>query len=477
MASQLPLPQPKAVLRGHQAQVHATAFVRNNQRLASGDAEGYVVLWDLTIVRPRAVWRAHTNAILGIASWGADKIITHGRDNQLVIWKLAEEDEASLSATLPLDPSPAPRPQPWILYILPVNTMNFCSFGSCPADADGKAEELLIAVPNTLASESVGDDHVPFVNAKQSALTPLQVDIYHFPSQKRLHTVVSSPKGEKTGMVMSLVLCRAKGDDSSLTLVTGYENGLAMVTQQSPDGSWDVSYRSQAHGQPVLSLDVSPSQDFFYTSGADANVVKHPIPQQALSTYSAPETPTTTTSPPPPPESHVPKPDPHEPAKQKPASLLSAALASAPKQAPIPQKQTVEVRTQPAKVINTKHSGQQGLKVRSDGKIFATAGWDSKIRVYSAKTMQELAVLKWHQVGCYAIAFASLDILPSTDVEKQSNGGANETGSDKSDATTKSVVPKLVDVTVKDRRVKQAKETHWLAAGSKDGKISLWDIY
>ncbi|KAK8081009.1 hypothetical protein PG997_008827 [Apiospora hydei] len=313
-------------------------------------------------------------------------------------------------------------------------------------------------------------------HAQQPALTPQEVDIYHFPSQKRLHTVVSSPKEEKTGMVMSLVLCRAKGAGDSLTLVTGYENGLAMVTQQSPDGSWDVSYRSQAHGQPVLSLDVSPSQDFFYTSGADANVVKHPIPQQAWSTYSAPETPTTTSSPPHP-ESRVPKRDPNKPAKPKPPSLLSAALASAPKQAPIPQKQTVEVRTQPTKVINTKHSGQQSLKMRSDGKIFATAGWDSKIRVYSAKTMQELAVLKWHQVGCYTIAFANLDVSPSTDDEKQSNVNANETGSDQSSATSRAVVSKLVDVTVKDRRIKQAKETHWLAAGSKDGKISLWDIY
>ncbi|KAK8043056.1 hypothetical protein PG994_013539 [Apiospora phragmitis] len=457
MASQLPLPQPKSVLRGHQAQVHAATFVRDNQRLASGDAEGYVVLWDLTIVRPRAVWRAHTNAILGIASWGADKIITHGRDNQLIIWKVTEEDEASLSTTLPLDPSPSPRPQPWILYILPVNTMNFCSFGFCPASADGTTDELLIAVPNTLASESV--------------------DIYHFPSQKRLHTVVSSPKGEKTGMVMSLVLCRSKG--GSLTLVTGYENGLAMVTQQSAEygSSWDVSYRSQAHGQPVLSLDVAPSQEFFYTSGADANVVKHLIPQQALSTYSVPPQ-TPTPAPPPRPESHVPKRDPDKPAKP-PTSLLSAALASAPKQAPIPQKQPVEIRTQPTKVVNTKHSGQQSLKVRSDGKIFATAGWDSKIRVYSTKTMQELAVLKWHQVGCYAIAFASLDhsLLPSTDDEKKSKGDASELDSDNPTTTTKAIVPKLVDVTVKDRRIKQAKETHWLAAGSKDGKISLWDIY
>lgn len=68
--------QPKSVLRGHRAQVHATVFMKSNQRLASGDADGFVVLWDLTIMRPRAVWRAHTNAILGIAGWGDDKIIT-----------------------------------------------------------------------------------------------------------------------------------------------------------------------------------------------------------------------------------------------------------------------------------------------------------------------------------------------------------------------------------------------------------------
>lgn len=76
MADNTPL-QPKTVLRGHKAQVHAAAFVRNNDRLITGDAEGFVVVWDLTIMRPRAVWRAHTNAILGIASWGDERIITY----------------------------------------------------------------------------------------------------------------------------------------------------------------------------------------------------------------------------------------------------------------------------------------------------------------------------------------------------------------------------------------------------------------
>jgi WD40 repeat protein len=70
------IPSPKNILRGHKAAVHASAFLRSNERLATGDAEGYVVLWDLTIMRPRAVWRAHENAILGIRGWGRDKIIT-----------------------------------------------------------------------------------------------------------------------------------------------------------------------------------------------------------------------------------------------------------------------------------------------------------------------------------------------------------------------------------------------------------------
>lgn len=76
MADSIPL-QPKTVLRGHKAQVHAATFIRKNDRLVTGDAEGFVVVWDLTIMRARAVWRAHSNAILGISGWGDDKIITY----------------------------------------------------------------------------------------------------------------------------------------------------------------------------------------------------------------------------------------------------------------------------------------------------------------------------------------------------------------------------------------------------------------
>lgn len=65
-----------------------------------------------------------------------------------------------MSTVLPVEGVAAPRPEPWMLHLLHVNTMNFCAFGSCEADGlqvEGidPATELVIAVPNSLQSESV----------------------------------------------------------------------------------------------------------------------------------------------------------------------------------------------------------------------------------------------------------------------------------------------------------------------------------
>ena len=76
MASDARPAQPKSILRGHKTQVHAAVFLRSNERLLTGDADGFVIVWDLTIMRTRAVWQAHSGGILGIAGWGPDKIIT-----------------------------------------------------------------------------------------------------------------------------------------------------------------------------------------------------------------------------------------------------------------------------------------------------------------------------------------------------------------------------------------------------------------
>lgn len=442
-------PQPKAILRGHKAQVHAAAFVRSNERLLTGDADGFVVAWDLTIMRPRAVWQAHENAILGISAWGPDKIITHGRDNKLIVWKLSAADEAALSTTLPLSPTAQPRTKPWMLHLLEVNTMNFCSFASTPASAPGFASDpsatapsadsgLLIAVPNTLASEAI--------------------DIYSLPSQTRIHTV---KLGGDYGMAMALALSWI---NNSLTLIAGYENGMAIVAQLEHDGSWAVTYRKQCHKQPVLSLDFGPELEYFFTSSADATIAKHPVPTQLLEGADSIGDPTET-----PPDTEQAERQAHP---GKPVSLLSAALAKQPSAKPPKSAKKRDVVTEPLKVIDTKHAGQQGLSVRSDGRIFATAGWDSRVRVYSAKTLREVAVLKWHPVGCFTVAFADVtnlglggDEVPQPKPDDQ--GTLSETR----------LVHKVLDSTVKDRRINQARKAHWLAAGSKDGKVSLWDVF
>ncbi|KAI2641241.1 WD40 repeat-like protein [Xylaria nigripes] len=470
MSQQAAVAQPKSILRGHRSQVHATAFIRQNERLASGDADGFVVIWDLTIMRPRAVWRAHTGAILGISGWGHDKLITEGRDNRLIVWKLAAADEAMLSTALPLDDSAPERPQPWILHILEINTMNFCSFTLCPQDSGTDltaCNELLVAVPNTLATEAV--------------------DIFHLPSQNRQATVHLGSKTEQKGMVMALSLFWLHG---SLFLLAGYENGLAVVAQRR-HGAWDVLYKHQSHKQPILSLDVAPNREYFLTSGADAIIAKHPIPNMNPTTPPVPvfegtDTPKSGSD-----ESELRGPK-QEPAKAN-RSLLSIGLASARvsntgTQPRSIQKPATSVKESPLKVINTKHSGQQGLQIRSDGRIFVTAGWDSKIRVYSAKTMTELAVLKWHEVGCYAATFAVLagcqrDASANPQGESMENAiqGQATPSSDRSvprkNEATLATVSSPGGLSVKDKRLKLAKEAHWLAAGSKDGKISLWDIY
>lgn len=199
----------------------------------------------------------------------------------------------------------------------------------------------------------------------------------------------------------------------SLTVITGYENGQTAVTILTQSKSWETTYISQSHSQPVLSLSVSPGNDYYLTSAADAIIAKHPIPPPALISGSA---------------------------------------------------ETTAIKT-----IQTKHSGQQGLRIRNDGKIFATAGWDARVRVYSCKGMKELAVLKWHKEGCYAVAFAKVDDEPETEV-----GSKNNT-EDRALATRSSGL--ISGLTVKDNRIRMAQKAHWLAAGSKDGRISLWIIY
>ncbi|KAF7872745.1 uncharacterized protein EAF02_008816 [Botrytis sinoallii] len=430
-------PQPSYILRGHATPIHVAKFIRGNTRLVTGDAEGWVVMWSLESRRGTAVWRAHEGVLLGVGEWG-DGVITHGKDNKLIIWKLPPSEEEFMSKVLPVDTVSEERRKPWILHMLDVNTMNFCAFAMCPLYTDikvkedgekGKDEEaeaeiekdersedqLLIAVPNTLTSESI--------------------DIFHIPTLHRLHNI-PSPGPEKPGMIMCLSLF-FHPITKCLTVLSGYEDGSVSVfsftSPISPSSSfpstvpssqptkWNTTYHSKSHIQPVLSLSLDPSPDrkFFLTSGADDRIIKYLIPTNT------------------------------NPFSPSPSNSESKSIISSAKDEP--------------KMLRTAHAGQQSIEMRNDGKIAVTGGWDGRARVYGVAKLRELAVLKWHKDGCFCGCccgcFGRGESGEGRGWEGEGVGG--ETG----------------QLDVKGERLRKARETHWVAVGGKDGKVSLWDVY
>jgi WD40 repeat protein len=260
-------------------------------------------------------------------------------------------------------------------------------------------------------------------------------------------------------MVMAVAIFYQAG---RLTVVAGYEGGHTMVSQEIEGRGWQILYLCQSHAQPVLSLDLAPDQSFYVTSSADAIIAKHPVPSPRAVPQGSSNVPTAKG------ESRTPRPNQNASGLSQLLAEGSAAKGS-PETVPQPKQGNIERQITPLKISQTKHAGQQGIKMRSDSKIFATAGWDSRVRVYSAQSLKELAVLKWHKEGCYALAFAKIN------TEEQSSSASKTSGSEV--ARNELVSRTGTSLSVKEKRLLKASTAHWLAAGSKDGKVSLWDIY
>jgi len=108
--------------------------------------------------------------------------------------------------------------------------------------------------------------------------------------------------------------------------------------------------------------------------------------------------------------------------------------------------------------ILLKNAGISDIKIRMDGKIFATAGWDSKIRVFQTKDNKPLAILTFHRESVLTIGFPSFYI------------GPDQKPNPESDSTPK------VDLNL-DLVLDLNKYSSLLVAGSKDTRVSLWELY
>jgi WD40 repeat protein len=308
-------------------------------------------------------------------------------------------------------------------------------------------------------------------------------------------------------------------------VIAGYESGFTAVhlvprNQTGVRGTVlsfaQTIYLSQPHKQPILSIDALPDGSTYFSSSADAIIAAHRIPElppgddaesmppenlvssvnievqdskadaEELTTHAGVAGSSNAALKSVNSDSESPErlsfPKTRQPTKTRPASDsaelgvhpsgLSSLLASAPSQpklAPAARRPSA-VTIQPAyKAVITKHAGQQSLRVRSDGRLLVTGGWDSRVRVYSTKTLKEVAVLKWHKEGVYAVAFG--ESLEKENVEmpvekKKAEGEAVE------------VVKKETGLAKLQRQREEAVQIkHWVAAGAKDGKVSLWEVF
>lgn len=224
-----------------------------------------------------------------------------------------------------------------------------------------------------------------FIAVPSSIKTEL-VDIYDLPNCQLVHSGIGSTK-ETTGIVMSLCLYyRQELSFKILEISVGFESGHVGVFAFSLNSqSWEIRYLFKIHTEPVISIHCDASHEFLISSGADSFIVKY---------------------------------------------MLNSCSND-------------DILT-----FKTHHIGQQSLRIRSDAKIFATAGWDGRVRVYSCRTLSQLAVCKLHEIGCCAIAFGEV-------ISKYSE---------------------IMELFGRNRYSERLKK-HWLAAGGKDGKVSLWEIY
>ena len=118
-----------------------------------------------------------------------------------------------MEKTLPVDADVLAK-QPWLLHVLPVNTLNFCAFAMCldgmpPPHGLGQAihaskarKPILVAVPNTVDSGGVGLTYLPWSKCQTD---DLQIDIYQLPSETRAAVIMADRNittGETTKSAM-----------------------------------------------------------------------------------------------------------------------------------------------------------------------------------------------------------------------------------------------------------------------------------
>ena len=240
------------------------AIYKKHQVLLSGDSDGFVIVWSLASYRPKAIWKAHEKALLGISIAGSF-IISHGRDNKLYTWEFLEFED--MTSNLPIaqhEIALCTRRKPFMHCALDVNALNFCR-----ASIGKHNSSLFVAVPGLIGSE--------------------YMDIFDLLTGDRLATRIlpSVEDGKKTGTVMHI-------DFAYPLLAAAYENGsVALFELQLSSGKPGVKESKQnwrclqtwtAHRDAALSVTINETKTELFSCGVDDRIVRYAIATSEVQT-------------------------------------------------------------------------------------------------------------------------------------------------------------------------------------------------
>ena len=365
-------PEPEFVLRGHSHAVTALRFL-DEQRLVSGDVGGHCLLWNLATRRPVQNWAAAPLGVLELHAH-AGGLLTQTRDGRIRLWDL--ENLAEPTTTL---------------------ATNSFFFARCATVGHGEdyAAPPIISTsqprpPRTKAESGIGaqlaseDEEEegtpppakrwcdPPGHARHLVLAPTEppeATLLWDTRQSQPALKLAPDAGDRTlvrkgdasvlgnAMAMRLWLPQSQPSSKPPLALVGHENGrilawdLAMPVPQICAKTPQNAFKS-----PNVALDVNDDGTLLFAGGVEATAKAFRV----------------------------------EPGLLKPHGSLEVTCAS----------------------INEldQHPGVGQLALRGDGKVIASAGWDYRVRLFSAKSLKRLAVLRYHDASVNALDWSN-DLL------------------------------------------------------------------
>jgi WD40 repeat protein len=390
-----PPPDPLYVLRPHGAEITSLSFVPvetpnfqdrvPRESLVSGDVGGDVSLWSLATRRVIVRWRAHDAGVLETAALPDNRLTSQGRDGFVRVWDLNRVGKGSR------DGEDAEFGRCGCVFELRTGASTFCR-AALATSCDPSAAPLL-AAPSGDGSD---------------------IDIWDLRSGAVAQRLRSSEDEAGLGMLMGLRLAcptaAAGGAGAAPIVVAAYESGDVVVRDVR---TGRLLSRARAQTEPLLCLELDAAASGGVCAGAGASLRFFSLDRLAPSLRIEADADDSGSSLPSV-EGAGAECSAAGPARG--STLVEAARATGATgvaAAGTAGRVNTDVCVRLRHEVRLPSAGISDARIRGDGKLLATGGWDGAVRVFQwrnpakKRPCKPLAVLRTHGAAVSALAWSA----------------------------------------------------------------------